>query len=801
MAKELFIRKVLVLLVIVTTFSQLSFGQSQYKITGLVKDKSDSLVSGNVLALSTADSSLITGAFFLDGQIDLPGIKAQNILLKITSLGYPDTIFPVGNTGETLLDLGLITISDPGIALNGFEVVASRPIFEQSLDGSTKVNVENTMLEQSTSTMELLGKAPNVVVSDGDISVIGKGNALLYVDGKRVPIDRLGSIPVSQIDQIEVITNPSAKYDAEGRAVINIITKKNPQQGLQGVFTQNTTMAKYFLSTTNLDLEYRKGKLSLSGGYGVSLGQDWGANLMTREVFATEGTYTSINDHLDQSYLTYVANYRLGAGFQISNTSDISVEYSGIQNVYDQDIISSTDFSDPTGNSTLISTTTDGQLNSYNNAVNFNFNKTLDTLGSSLFIGGQYSDFLSENESFIQETIGDGTSAATRFNQSGSGIMFSTAQADVKKNFKGGSSLETGVKYTNASNNGVIDFFSKPNSDSDYVYFPSLSNNFEYAENIPAAYAQFSGEIKKFSYALGARAEYTEAKGTSIALDQTVIDTSYFNVFPNASINVRITNKFGAGLTYSSSIRRPSYQALDPFLFYVDSLTSQQGNPTLIPELAHSIEGSMNYKMYALKVGYTYAQNAFRYALVPADDGRPNSAILQQINIQAENSYYASLVLPFQKKIFQSYNVIGITLDEVVDDRPEFEVTNLTPRFYVYTYNSLKLDKIANVDINGEYMGTRFDGIYYRKPAFSLSLGLSRRILKNKVNVSFMVNDVLKTFEVDGFYALAGSKVSYVRKLNTHFYRLTLAWRFGQLRDVIYNSKNVGEDEYNRIQK
>lgn len=777
------------------------YAQNNTHISGIVKGSNDEFLMGNALLLSKSDTALIKGAFYMDGKIEIVHPIASETLLRITSMGYMDTTLLI-EFGDKY-ELGTLYLRENSLELQGASVTASRGLIERSVDGTTVVNVKNTMFSTSTSISELFSKLPNLIADENGISVLGKGEPVYYLDGRRVSQSQIISLQVNQISKVEIISNPSAKYDAQGKAVLNIVSVVNDQEGLQGNLMQNTTLAKHVLSYSEVDLHWRKEKWTLAANYGLNYGRSWGTNLMTRETTIAGATSYFTNDYETNSLSKYAAKYSLGGRYQINRKSNISIEYLGAQKITDQDSEASTLFRDAAGIETTIEALTGGVLSNLSNALNVNYNNDLDTLGSSLFIGAQYSGFVSDDESIIDESIYNDKvlTLASRLNESSSSIRFVTGQADLEKYYQKGLRMDLGAKLSYANNIGKVDFFSQSAGQPDYIHYPELSNDFEYSEYIPAAYLQFHKSIgDKLKLELGVRGEYTKATGNSRSLSQTVIDTAYLNLFPSASIQFPAGKLVRVGLSYSSSINRPSYQALDPFLYYIDSLTSSQGNPELRPEYAHSLEGSFSLKQYTLTIGYSIGKDAFRYALLEGDNG-PNSTILKQFNIQREHSYYTSLTLPFKYKKFRSVNILGLTLDKIQDNRVEFQTDDFIPRAYIYSRNSLLVDNIAKFELNAQYMGTRYDGIYYRKPAFTISAGVSRSFFKDRLSCSFTVNDFLRTFEVDGYYQLASSKVSYVRRFDTYFYRLSLRYTFGRLKESNYTTRNVGQDADSRIQK
>ena len=791
------------LLISMLTLVVASYGQTNYSLTGTVKDSKDSVLFGNALVLSAKDSTILKGALFTDGMFSIEGIKESNVLLKFQVTDFVDSIlFIQFSESVTRIDLGVIHLEQIN-NIDGVTITARVPAFETNSEGNLVVNVKNSILSSSTSVLELLAKSPNVLVDETGVSIFGKGQAIICINGKRINDGQLSSIQVSQIKKIEIISNPPAKYDANGRSVINIIMDENPSEGILGEVIQNTTFAKHPQSYTVLNLNWRKKNWAVYGSYGQDIGKNWETNELLRESNSSLGNSQSRNNYEDNSNTKYVSNYQLGTAYQINPSSSLTFEYLGAINIKSQFSDASTEFIDVASDTTTINTHTSGDLKNSSNAFNANYSKSLDTLGSTLFIGAQHFIFNSDNESFVDENIQSTTSTSyDRMNLSASNITFSTAQVDVEKQFKkAGRKISYGVKYTNARNSGKVDFYSKALTAIDYDYYPNLSNSFKYSENIPAIYLQYYGTLKtKIDYSIGVRSEYTDAYGFSESLNQTVIDTNYLNLFPNATLNYNVNDNWVLNLSYSATINRPTYQALDPFLFYVDSLTTQRGNPKLTPEYTHSIESNISFKSYSLKIGYALSFDAFRYALVPGSNGQ-NSSSLMQINVQKENSYFASINIPIAYKIFQSFNIIGITMDQIIDDRPEFNITGVIPRVYVYSNNSLNLKKIARFELGIRYLGTRFDGIYYRKPAYNVSFGISRKFFSNKLKCAFLADDIFRTNFVDGYYQLATSKVSYVRKMNTHLFRISITYKFGKLKEVGYNSVNVGNDSDYRIRR
>lgn len=792
------------LLLLTFLFAIATYAQQGYTIKGLVKDQTNSLVFANALLLNKSDSSLIKGSFINSGIFQINRVNQDSALLKIESLDIEASYYLIVRPETNVLDLGQITVKS-GVLFDAVNVSTIRPTFLSGSSGEVIINVKGSILESSTSVGDVLSKSPSVIVEDGRISVFGKGEPIILLNGKLISSAQLQTIMVSNIDRIEVLSNPPAKFDASGKAVVNILLVDNPLEGFQGEVVQNTTYAKFLQSYTTVALNYRKNKLSLQGSYGQDYGRNWGSNVLERETYSSQGTTKSINDFEDQSKLKFYNTYNAGFTYDFNPKNSLSLEYVGSASNTDQDTRAGTTFNDLYNTNTEINTENSGENKYLIQSLNLNYSNTLDSLGSNLFVGGQYFYFDSHNDVFIDEKITSNGSSQlfNRKNESESLISFGTAQLDYQKYFKNNSGhLEVGVKGISAKNSGIVDFFTKAVNETEYSYPSNLSNDFIYSEYIGATYVEYSRNIgEKSNLSLGARGEFTDANGFSNALNQSVIDTAYFNVFPNVDWKYRFNGKWNASLSLSSSINRPTYQALDPFLLYVDSLTTSQGNPQLRPEYTYSVESNIRFKRYSLKVGYNLSEDAFRYALLQGNNGQISSTLMQ-INVEREHSYFASLQVPLTyKKHVRSFNIIGVTLDQVDDSRPKFASKGFVPRIYFFSNNIINIGKFGKLQVGFRYMGTRYDGLYYRKPFYSLAFGWSQSFLDDKLNVKFLADDIFHTNIVDGYYELAISKVSYVRRMNTKLFRLTIGYNFGKLKESGFSSVNVGGGSNKRIRK
>ena len=240
--------------------------QQNYSVNAKVTDSKTQPIPVTARLLAAKDSSLITGALFEDGRVFLSGITDHQVHLKLTSLSFADTLIVIENNGQTAIELGTITMKEQQQLLNEVRIKGQIPIMQHGKNGSIEIQVPGTLLASSSTVAELLERSPGLSVADGSVTFIGKGDAIIFLNGRPVMYEQLAAIAVDQILKVEIIANPSSKYDAQGKAVVNMITKAHVQSGLLGSFTQQYSYTDFAggESNTMADVNYSVNKVSLA---------------------------------------------------------------------------------------------------------------------------------------------------------------------------------------------------------------------------------------------------------------------------------------------------------------------------------------------------------------------------------------------------------------------------------------------------------------------------------------------------------------------------------------------------------
>jgi hypothetical protein len=777
-----------------------TYAQDRHTLTGRVISPAGELPMGNALALSVRDSSLLQGVSFLEGNFTLADLPQHEVLLKLTSIQFGDTILYVSLAGRPRVDLGTLVVRDNPELLGEVEITGDVPMFTTRPDGVLQVNVANTVLATSNSLQEILTRSPGVTSDDNGLSIFGRGQAILYLNGKRITQERLGSVSAAQVKSIEIITNPPASYDAEGQAVINIITKADMPDGYRATINQQVTWSEFAggATTTQINATAKKGRIDLAGNFDIRRGAD-------REVLNTTRTRPAETDYLN-SQLRWdrqrdnkdVSNYSLGMSYAMRGGSYASIEYNGFYE-HTEDELNSRNFITTHTEDSRYSSRTIRTSITRNNAVTVNSKTMLDTLGSYLFVGGQLSTYSWYRDDDIRENnlINDDEVSHVLRGLQNNPIKILSPQADFVHVYPRGGRLGIGAKLSRARVSADLSFYAVGEGGGQ-TPDPERTNDFSYDETISAGYAQYDGAINtSIKYGFGLRTEWTHyALFTSIREQGTIRDT-YVNFFPQAQIAITASPELTLRAAYTSRIIRPSYQSLSPALVYQDAFTSTAGNPDLKPEKVHALELGAVWRMLDLKAGYSYNITPMSGGAIRGADDK--SYILKGFNLRYGYNYFATAAATFSRPWFTSTNSVSVSYSKRVDSNNGFTVIGSRPQVYLYTNNKINVGKLFSVQLLGWYLGQRTQGLYFDYDRWLVTVGAEREFLNKALKVSLTANDLWHTSYPDGEYDVGQTHIVYARAFNTDYYRFIVTYTFGQLKKSSYQSQSTGVTENSRV--
>lgn len=802
-----------------------SFAQTAPKVAGQITQPGNKPVEfATVTLLKAKDSSLVKGAIAdIDGKYQFEQVKQGKYLIAAVSVGMTKRYSPAFEVAASSVKAPAVTLEAASKTLKGVDVTARKPFIEQKADKMV-VNVENSITASGGSAMEVLEKSPTVTVDkDGNISMKGKSGVIIMIDGKPTNMssqdvaELLKSMPATNVDQIELIANPSARYDAAGNAgIINLKLKKNINYGTNGNVTVGAGYGTWPRWNGALNLNHRNEKFNIYGS----------GNYSHREQQQDLGLFRSLTENnqyrvYDQTNNMHTkSNYKagkIGADYFISkgHTIGVMADLSG----GDRSIPSFATTRIGNGNrvDSVLKTHTNENSSWNRNAFNLNYRGILDTTGKELNIDVDYAKNTQKQLATIYAVSRDGgekgmLGSDTSRNNQPSGIDIKTAKIDYTHPLKNQAKFEVGAKvsFVKTDNDARFDSLRMGN----WMLDENRSNHFIYQENVNAAYINYSRQFKKVHVQLGLRGEQTHITGTSTSMkdqQQTQVknDSTYFNLFPSMALTYKLNKDNTLGLTYSRRIQRPSYEDLNPFEFYLDRYTKESGNPNLKPQYSNNFEITHTFRDFLItSIGYTHTKDMMTRILeADVDKSTGDTSILRYkyLNVAKSDNFNLNVTVPMPiTKWWMSFTTFSVSyamFETVVNDN---QVKLSSAGFFGRTQQTFTLSKDLSAEAVFFYVSPQVteEGLFKMKSMCSLDLGISKKVLKGKGSVKLNVTDVLKTNYFRGDFDNAGKYTSVSSKWDAQQFRVTFNYRFGNNNVKAARNRQTGlEAEQNRIKQ
>lgn len=790
------------------TFAFSVKAQSPIKVSGNVNDATGKpLKSASVLLYRAKDSGLAKTAITDDkGAYNMPVSKPGNYFIKASGIGYQSTssaVFELKEGDNISIPALSLKIADKN--LEGVTVTAKKPIVEVKADKMI-VNVEGTINAVGNDGLELLRKSPGVMLDkDDNISLAGKNGVRIYIDGKPSPLSGtdlsafLKSLQSSQIEAIEIITNPSAKYDAAGNAgIINIKLKKNQAFGTNGSVNAGYAIGVYSKYNAGISLNNRNAKTNIFGSYNFNSGiTEFSIHALRR---AADSSFDQSN--LITNYNRGSHNFKAGIDYFINNKNTIGVVVTG--NVADNKTTTEGPMNilyTPTG---VINRTVYATGDNRNNRTNMNFNanyRYAKTGGSELNIDFDYGFFKLKNNQNQPNDYYD-AGGVKLFNSSNvlnspTSIDIYSLKGDYEQNFKKGK-LGYGAKFS------LVNTDNHFRRESNYNGTVSTeSNNFTYDENINAAYVNYSRPFKGFFIQAGLRIENTNSKGHSTGIISgssfdSSVKRSYVDAFPSAAITFNKNPMSQWGFTYSRRIDRPAYQDLNPFEFKLNDYTFMKGNTQLRPQYTNSFGISHTYK-YKLNTRLNYSHVKDIFTQLPDTSG--SKSLLTKKNLATQNIVSINISYPFQYKWYSFFaNVNANYSNYKADFGGGNRVVNLdayTLSFYMQ--NNFKLGKGFTAELSGFYNSPSiWQGSFKSKAIYAIDGGVQKTLFKGKGTVKMAVSDIFNSLKFKGTADFSGQQNIFNGKPESRQFKLSFTMRFGNTQVKASRQRKSAIEEENK---
>ncbi|RKS95759.1 outer membrane receptor protein involved in Fe transport [Flavobacterium limicola] len=773
--------------------------QESFKLKGKITNETIPLEWADV-SISNSEGKIIDGSTSKqDGSFEI-NLKIGSYKIGITLLEFTD--YEKEFTIENDTDLGTIILKESATNLNEVIIQSKKKTIEQKTDRLV-YNLENNFTTVGGDALSAINKAPGVVVQNNTINILGKGTSRVMIDGRMIELvgeelnNFLKSISASDIKNIEIISNPPAKYDAEGTGgLINIIMKKGVRDSWKNTTTVSYDQNKYSIYTLRDNFFYNKNKFRFSTSINAKTGYLNATDDL--KMYFPDGlshmksvTKVKTENLSSKLALDYDLSERTTIGFQYLNdrnnpdfNSDIRIEDYNTQNELD--------------NVTLNNSFTD--KGSKNQTYNAHLITKLDSLKRKLSFDLDYFNYSSKfDRNFVANNF---TSEMTFVDINQSGRNISNQDID---NWSFKADMEHPLQALNLSYGAKMSF---TNSVSDVLYFNTItgtpeldsnqSNRFKYTENNQAVYVNADKKLnEKWNFQMGLRLENTQTNGFSETLNQQT-ENNYLKVFPTfyASYKKNENNTFS--LNYGKRINRPRFDLLNPFRIYINSNSYSEGNPFLRPSFSDNIELAHSYKeILRTSVFVNLITNG--YGVLFTSNPETNTQIVtrenyfKNLNYGIGESYSASFADWWSSE--NSLYLLGAKTEFIKD-------INATPsnslQIDFSTNNTFLLSKMTNLQIDFTYTTPFKSGLYEVGYASSFDIGFKQDLFNKTMQIAFLANDIFNTSYLKDFTSVInGVKQVYDQKESNRFVRLSVIYNFGN-KKINVQQRDFGNKEENK---
>jgi hypothetical protein len=801
-------RKFYALLLFIAS-SSLAQGQTGAKITGSVKDAEGKPINAVTVSLLKSKDSTLAKLAVSDksGYYEFINIRPGNYFLSASSVGYEKRFSAAFEIAGNTIEVPTFSLAQKATTLAEVSVQVRRPLVETKIDKMV-VNVDASPTNAGNSALDVLEKSPGITIDkDGNISLKGKQGVIVLMDGKQTYLggqdlaNLLRNLPSNQLDQIEIMTQPSAKYDASGNSgIINLRTKKNTLKGINGSFNLSYIQARYPKSPNSFNFNYRKGKVNIFSNLGYSYWDGFNEITIKRNLSAG----TARNQETFMRFISKNYSARVGLDYSINKKTSVGFNVNGTYNPRENEGSTVSKHLDDKKLMLDYNVANSGAKDTWKNfGGNLNFRRNFSKAGRELTADLDYVVYSSKVDQYSDNYEYNNAGSQTKPAYLLRGVLpqdifIYTGKVDYTHPLGKDGKFETGVKgsYVKTDNNAPYEYFDTLGTNT--WLKDARSDHFIYEENVNAAYVNYSRQIKKFGLQLGVRAEQTHSEGHSIGENTTVIK-DYIEAFPTAYFSYKQDDKNSFGLSYGRRLDRPNYQDLNPFQRILDQYTYQQGNPYLTPQFTHNIEFSHNYNgKLNTTLNYTYTNDIINDILKQKDDTtyqvKENIATRRSLGVAV--SYNAPITKWWMTSLY--FNGFNNHFEGFVNGLPlSVDVTsmmaNMSQRF--------TFPKGWGAEVSGFYRSkSQEGGLIVAEPMGVLNFGASKTVLKNKGTLKLNISDPFYLQQFHGYTKFGAIDADIRSKWDNRRVGLSFSYRFSKGQTVQQRRRaTASQEEQNRV--
>ncbi|GAB2799094.1 outer membrane beta-barrel family protein [Rhabdobacter roseus] len=783
-------RKTLLLLLWGALGMGAAWAQNPATLLGRIVDEAQKPLEFASVVLLLPDSSFVKGTVTdTAGTYALPQLTPGTYLLKVSSLGYQTALstlnLPEGQPQYQVPDL---VVAVDAQSLQEVVVRGEKPLIEREL-GKIIVNVSNSaFFKTAANAVDVLKRAPGLIVDpSGAISVKGLYAPLIMLEGRQQPLtpDELRNIPSSDIERVEISTNASAQYDGEVRAVINIRLKRDKSLGWSGSTYLGGAQNRYLSSYNGgLSLTYKTKRWAHYGLVGYRDDRDFLKMSGARRI-GSGANYTLMEPDAFIRYDTRPLTYRLGTDFQINQKHSLGVVWKGVvrqRNDLTENTTTLTRFERSTALSTeKLKTRNENDIQGQTNAINLNYKGKLSDKGNELTVDVDYALYdRTENQS-IRNRFLDQSERELRIpgqlrGLGTSDLTIQSVRADYLQPLPNDWVLLAGAKLSRIQSDDALRYDSL--RVGTWVYDASKSNRFVYHEDIAAGYVLFGHDWEKLSLEGGLRVERTATQGNSMTMN-SAINRQYWRWLPSLQASYQLTDKQSLQASFARKLTRPSFYDLNPFTFYTDPFSYIEGNPFLLPVTRNTAE--LGYSIGNFNTTLSYVHDSDIIAQMPIQDDETKIIRYTRVNLNTQKVLNWDASYPYQvNKWWRMNNYLLVQHRQI---QSAFLTDNFDNKRWTFFFEGgqyFSLSDNCTFELSYYYQGPSADQFYRVKGYGTVSVGIQKSFLSNRINTQVNLNDIFNTYRefFYGQYLNVDLTTLQTRGMQQATVRMT--YRFGQ---------------------
>lgn len=793
------------------------------KISGVITDADAQAVESATASLQRAKDSALVKVAVSDkyGLFEFDNLTEGDYFVTVTAVGFNkqrSKPFKLSATSPYKLPSFQLQKS-AAKTLGEVTVTGKRPLIENKIDRMV-VNVEAAPTNAGASALEVLEKSPGVTVSnEGEISLKGKQGVRIMIDGKPTylsPADLanlLKNLPASALDQIEIMTNPPARYEASGNSgIINIKTKKSLNEGLNGSVSLGGTVGIIKLrdkwynpvrTTSSINLNYRKGKWNLFGNYNYNYREGKGSLDLTRRFFEKDGSLNSSSATITNfDFRNNNQTLKLGFDYYANKKNVLGVVVNGF-GFFGRPAPSSTQTISRADGSTeqVLNSHNSNKNNFFNYSANFNYKHTFDSAGRELTADLDYIGYNNSAKTILYTDIYDAYNNSlghlTLYGDIPGIINIYSVKSDYVHPLKNNLRFDAGFKVSYVKNDNEVKY---ERGDNGTLKPDDRSNHFIYQENINAGYVSLNKKWKKWSGQAGLRVENTIAKGKQVTNDST-FTRNYTSLFPTMYVNYEVNKSHTFTLSYGRRIERPNYQDLNPFIWFLDSLQYRQGNPYLLPQYSNNIELRHTLKgKYTTTINYTVTDDVISQLLKQNTEKR--ITFLTADNVARFKNIGLAINAPFT--VVKNWNVNlfvnvfnnryeGVYYNSFTGKNDPIDISYTST--LVNVSNTFSFKKGWSGEVSGFYRGKTIEQLTIADPMYFMNLGVQKTVIKGKGTVRLNIRDPFHWQQFKGRTLYSDIDVKIYNRWDNRNITATFSYRFGKTSIAQDRKRNNGASE------